>query len=319
MQRKLLAIFFVFSSVVLSYAQTTIEQLPSPTGSEYINMTGSIDQSTSGGNVSWDFTSLSESSDISVDTYSENGGTATITTTTNGSVSSLISLVNPNAEVAVTGATAFDVQLNYTDPGVIGMFPLNFNYSNTDNVAGTFSGSGISGTIVNTSTFVVNVDAWGNLKVGAFDGEVTRLKMVQNLNLLVSGIVPTTGTQTLHFYYDANSNDLVFRTTRIIVPLASLDQTSIEMLSNYTLSSAERTFDETNVSLKSNPVKSILKLSVEGNIKVKAVDIFDITGKQVLNFQDKANDFDVSQLKSGLFILSISTDEGNVVKKFIKE
>ncbi len=318
MKPKLLIPFlvcFIFNS---SFSQTDIEELPSPNGSEYANMSGSIDQSLSGANVSWDYTSLTALSDISVDTYVENASTATITTTTNGVPSSSISLVNPNAEVAVTAAVAFDVQLNYTDPGVVGTFPLSFNYSNTDNVEGTFSGSGISGTILNTSTFVVDVDAWGNLKVGTFDGEVTRLKIVQNLNLLV-GFVPTTATQTSYFYYDANSSDLVFRTTRVVVPLASLDNTSLEMLSTYTLSTTEVSLKGKGIALTSNPVKNILKLDVKGGANVKEVEIYDITGKQVLSFKNKFNDFDVSQLKAGLFILSVTTDKGNTVKKFIKE
>lgn len=319
MKRKLHALILIFLVSFLAHAQTAIEQLQSPSGSQYTTMSGSVDQSTSGANVSWDFTaSLSPQNVVSVDTYSENGNMATITTTTNGNVSSLISLINPNAEVAISMALAFDVQLNYSDPGVVGTFPLNFGYSNTDNVQGTFSGAGVSGTIQNTSTIVVDVDAWGNLKVGTFDGEVTRLKIVQNLDLQV-GFLPTTGTQTSHFYYDANSNDLVFRTTRVVVPLASIDQTSVEVLSNFTLNTKEFTLDKVNVALRSNPVKDILKLDFEGNILIKNVTIYDITGKRVLRFENKTNDFDVSHLKSGLFLLSITTENETLVKKFVKE
>ena len=316
MKTKLLSLLFF--STFLSFSQTDIEQLQSATGSQYTILNGTVDQSTTGANVSWDFTSLSNTTTLLTDTYAVLGLNATIQTNDGATLVSSIGLVNTGGEIAVTSALSSGIQLNYSNTAVIGTFPLSYGYSNTDSVDGTFSGT-VSGTVLNTSSITVEVDGWGNLKVGTFDGEVTRLKIVQNLNLLVGGFVTGTATQTSYFYYDANNDDLIFRFTRLQVPLASIDETTQESLSTYTLKTNNFVTNNIDLKLLSNPVKDLLSFVVSDFIEIESTTISDISGRIVLKVDDNISSLNVSQLPSGLFMVSVSTNRGLVTKKFIKK
>ena len=313
MKTKLLLFLLV---TTLGYSQTDIEQFHSATGSQYVAVTGAIDQSSTGASASWDFTGLTTTSTLLADTYIDTPPTSIIRTSEGGTLVSEIGLNTTGGELSVTSALSSGVQLNYSDPAIIGTFPLSYGYSNTDGVEGTFTGD-VLGTILNTSSINVNVDAWGNLKVGTFDGEVTRLKIVQNLNLMIS-ILTATGTQTSYFYYDANSNDLVFRTTRLEVPFGNIDETTMEVLSSYTLSTEKYQIAESDIKLQTNPVKDVLMLHSSNGIQIKSITISDVSGRIVLNSNTNKTTLNVSYLKSGLFFASIVTNWGIVTKKFIK-
>ncbi|MBN1183598.1 MAG: T9SS type A sorting domain-containing protein [Bacteroidales bacterium] len=71
-----------------------------------------------------------------------------------------------------------------------------------------------------------------------------------------------------------------------------------------------------------NPVKDKLTLQLDGFEDVMQVVITDITGSQLLlidrNF-DKLSEIDMSQLKSGIYLLKIQTQTGIYCKRVIKE
>lgn len=316
MKTKLLLLLFIASVV---HSQTAIEQLHSASGSQYTVVQGTIDQTAIGANASWDFTNLTNTTVVLTDAYTSTPPTSTIETANGISVLSTINLnTEVGGELSIISALSSGIQLNYSDPAVIGAFPLSFGYSNTDGVEGTFVGTA-SGDVLNTSTINVTVDAWGNLKVGTFDGEVTRLKIEQNLNLsTLGGLVTGIATQTSYFYYDANSNDLIFRTTRLQVPLANIDDTLQEVLFSYTLETKQYGIAEFDLRLKNNPVKDVLRFDINNTVKINSVAIYDISGRMVLRHFSNAASIDLNQLESGIFLVSIETNKGNVTKKFIK-
>ncbi|MBI3482217.1 MAG: fibronectin type III domain-containing protein [Bacteroidetes bacterium] len=82
-----------------------------------------------------------------------------------------------------------------------------------------------------------------------------------------------------------------------------------------------RTEGEGNLSgsaIHPNPVKDILHFSVPQSATVQSVHITSSTGvtTQVTSVENSVN---VSGLSSGLYILSVKTDQGRIVHKFIKE
>lgn len=320
MKIKLQTLFLVLMTS-LGFSQTDIEQLHSAPGSEYVLVTGSIDQSPTGGSALWDFTSLTTTGTLLTDTYTDTPPTSTIQTSEGMNLIGETGLDTSAGVLSITSVLASGIQLNYSDFAIIGTFPLSFGYSNTDGVEGTFTTSLASGNVLNTSTINVDVDAWGDLKVGTFDGSVTRLKIIQNLNLLVGGFVSATGTQTAYFYYDANSNDLVFRTTRIQVnsALGNIDESAMESLSSYTLSTNKYQISESDMKLQTNPVQDVLRFVSSDFIEIKAITISDISGRIVLETETNESSLNVSQLTSGIFLASISTNRGVITKKFIKK
>jgi uncharacterized delta-60 repeat protein len=66
-----------------------------------------------------------------------------------------------------------------------------------------------------------------------------------------------------------------------------------------------------------NPVQNVLHLQSNNFTSIKAVKIYDLQGKVVL--QETNDTLNVSNLSKGLYIVKISTEEGEVTKKFIKE
>lgn len=318
MKTKLLLLLFLVT--LFGYSQTDIEQLQSATGSQYAVATGTIDESQTGANVLWDFTSLTITSTVLTDTYSVTAPTSTIETTEGTTIISTVGLnTDINGVLSVTSALSSGIQLNYSNAALIGTFPLSFGYSNTDGVEGTFTGPA-SGDVLSTSSVNVDVDAWGNLKVGTFDEEVTRLKIIQNLNLsTIGGFVTGPGTQTSYFYYDANSDDLIFRTTRLEVPLAGIDETTMEILLSYTLDTNRYEIAESDIKLVTNPVQDVLRFSVSNFVEIKAITISDVSGRIVLKSNTNESSINVNQLRSGLFLASITTDKGVITKKFVKQ
>ncbi|MDR6763546.1 Leucine-rich repeat (LRR) protein [Flavobacterium sp. 2755] len=69
-----------------------------------------------------------------------------------------------------------------------------------------------------------------------------------------------------------------------------------------------------------NPVKDILNISLQNNIEIKSIEIYDVLGQLVIavpNIQNVSN-IDVSKLQSGNYILKIKTAKGTSSSKFIK-
>jgi len=77
-------------------------------------------------------------------------------------------------------------------------------------------------------------------------------------------------------------------------------------------------FDKTNINIYPNPVKNTLQISIENNITIKYIQVFDVVGKLLLQ-TNSTNQLDVSAFASGLLFVKIATDKGVVVKKIIKE
>jgi len=71
------------------------------------------------------------------------------------------------------------------------------------------------------------------------------------------------------------------------------------------------------ISLFPNPVKNKLQISIQNTIALKKVVIYNVLGKSVL--VSDALQLDVSGLASGLFFVHITTNQGALVKKVVKE
>jgi trimeric autotransporter adhesin len=66
-----------------------------------------------------------------------------------------------------------------------------------------------------------------------------------------------------------------------------------------------------------NPANDIL--FIDGLSNTAKAEIFDISGKLILIKQFNSNQIDISPLAKGLYFIKLSTAEGSVVRKFVKE
>jgi hypothetical protein len=75
-----------------------------------------------------------------------------------------------------------------------------------------------------------------------------------------------------------------------------------------------------NLLLSPNPVKSNFK--IDGHIKIESVKLFDTSGKLIKEFDKNSiskNDYNVSKLKTGNYLIMIKTEKESISKKLIKE
>lgn len=335
-----LPLFFLFVTLI-GYSQTPISKYDSAAASVYavLQSTPPIDQTPAvSGATTWTFTNFS-STESATDTHlapttSEQNiypGTTSVATVTNGSNIRKVYTKKVANTLSITGVIAEGLTLNFiTNNGLLGTFPLNYGYSNTDDVSGTYkyvdNANNYEGDF--DGTLKVSADAYGTLVMndfgaGAFNGSVTRLKSVQDLNLDYSffsdfGKV----TQTTYSYYDASNGNLVFRTNevKLVVSFLSINESAfvMESLLLNPLSVDDANFSEGSLTISPNPTNDFLNLGLNNHAKLRSITISDISGRQVLKLNTNKKTVAVSQLKSGIYIVSVTTDNGILSRKFVK-
>lgn len=77
-------------------------------------------------------------------------------------------------------------------------------------------------------------------------------------------------------------------------------------------------FTKEKMNVFPNPVKDLLKISVHHSEKVKSVSLYTMTGQKISEFanQDQIN---LNELKPGVYILNVKTDQSTYSSKIIKE
>lgn len=66
-----------------------------------------------------------------------------------------------------------------------------------------------------------------------------------------------------------------------------------------------------------NPVTNILY--VESPANITTIEVYDLTGKLIFTKALNKNQIDISPLAKGLYFIKLTTEEGSVVRKFVKE
>ncbi len=325
-----------------AYTQEPIEDFNSVPSSMYAIVTGAITQ-TNAGATSWDF-SLTATGVTSTDSYEAISMGSSVETTYPGTTLALTTTAsvdppgtgklytkNETNVISITGAENSGLILNYTDNGLIGTFPLNFNDTNgADTVSGTFDFDGNSGTF--SGTLTTTVDAYGTLTMndlgsGTYSENVTRLKIEQSLDLFITIVIPVnvgTATQTSYFYYDSTNANLVFRSTELVInaPTAGINNETITTMEGFlssTLGISENKISQENLSIFPNPVKDDLNFKLSGDAVISSITVSDITGRQVLKVKTNERTIHVEQLSQVIYIATITTNEGILSRKFVKE
>lgn len=321
------------------YSQSPIIDYNSTDGSRYTIINNTLDHSSSGANIVWDFTSLTKSGE-STDTYNnatpqesvDYPNTTNVFTSIKNGAAVKFFYSNNGGAFSITGFEGEGLILNYNNSSqggnaLIGNFPLSYTMPitiNTDNVAGNFNYIPFSVNGTFTGTVTSEVDAHGTLTVSgtditSFSGAVTRLKIIQDLNLsLANGKI----IQTTYNYYNDSNGDLIFRTSTLEITSFLFNDTSeiTESLLEETLGGATKTNNsKITLSIYPNPVRNSLSFNFPDNINIFETKIFDIMGKQILSSKTSLGNTNINTLKSGTYILTVLTSKGVLSRKFIKE
>jgi hypothetical protein len=317
-----------------SWAQSPIASFYVQDNSMYkiIESAAGIDQSATGANTNWSYTDLLQiGSSVEVNqtptsaqiTTYPNSNKVTVNSSTVGATTTDSELFskNTNNQVSITGLSNPYITLNFsTNNALVGTFPMNYGYTNSDTMAGTYVYGTYSGTF--SGTMNTAVDAYGILNL-IIDGvqsshTVTRLKVVQNITLNYS-IFPNVGTivQTIYNYYEAGNSSPVFRSTESVVnvPLQGIVDQTITQMEKFDGILSNNTFDAHQSLAYPNPVRDLLYLSNQATTKIT---LTDMRGRIVLSRVNPAQTIDVSSLENGLYLLEIQTAQGTQIQKILK-
>ena len=84
---------------------------------------------------------------------------------------------------------------------------------------------------------------------------------------------------------------------------------------DYNLSNPD--VSKNSFSLYPNPTKDLLNISSDG-ISIERISIYSFSGQLLLTKNEETNLVNVSGLSSGIYFLEITTENGNAIKKFVK-
>jgi len=342
MKQKLLYLFLF--TVSLSFAQAPIAQFVNSTQQDYalLDSTVLLDESADGANATWSYTvsQVATNTDTNVaptsgeqSTYPGTTEVLVITTNSMPPAESRLFIRDVANEISITGAAQEGLELNLTNNATLGTFPLSFGDSNADTVSGTFAGS-VDGTNVNgtfTGSFDAEVDAHGTLDLndfglGAYNGNVTRIKTVLDISLVVAGIFNIGTVQQIgYYYYDDTDGSLVFRSSTNIFDIDFLGNVFMDTVALYeaqdrsTLGTNENVLTSSDIKLYPNPTTNVLNIQTADVNTIASVRVTDLNGRTVLQIDENINSINVSNLQSGLYLINIETSNGNITKRFIKK
>lgn len=340
--KKTLLILVVLATLTTN-AQTPITSYFGNVDYNYTNLNPAtaLSHTTTGANVVWSFNSLptngtsAETNTLptpaEIVTYPNTTSIHNVTTaapspSNNAKIYSVTSGTN---SFSFTGFDANGIILNYsTNNATLGVFPLNYGFTNTDTIGGTFIYGTNNGTF--TGTIKTDYDSYGtlNLDVTGFDPivkSVFRVKVVQNINLSV-GFPVGTIVQTTYTYYinEGGSVKPFFRDTTYVVnvPLLSINQTTNQaqvFTSALTLGTSTFEADADTMSFYPNPANNILTIDNKNNTTINSIVISDTNGRNVLETKNVTSIIDISNLSNGIYFVRLISDFGIITKKLVKE
>jgi bifunctional DNase/RNase len=83
---------------------------------------------------------------------------------------------------------------------------------------------------------------------------------------------------------------------------------------------ANFTFNLDNyISLSPNPAKDILNINVQDKVNIKSIAIYNMLGQLVQITTSPINSINISDLKSGNYVVKLYIEKGEIIRKFIKE
>ena len=258
-------------------------------------------------------------------------GTTNVIVSTSSTATGRMFTKAAGATVSITGLDSSGLNINFnggsggSGNATLGAFPMVYPFTNTDNtVSGNYNYGTNSGTF--SGTLTTTVDGYGvlNLPDYGYTGNVTRLKTVLNVTLYLSIFPVGTASQTTYAYYDPadTSNNFKFRSinTVVVSSAAGINQND----TTYEISGIP-VLANTNDVLQSvwiqNPVQNTIEINTSNAIENANISIIDMLGKTIYQAKKEtiSGTFEIPvSLTKGIYLITISNENGSITKKIIK-
>lgn len=162
------------------------------------------------------------------------------------------------------------------------------------------------------------------------NNNLTSLDISQNTNLTFFACdqndlsilnMKNISTTTLSVSFDATSNPNLTCIEVDDVTAATANWTNVDATASFSLDCNPLGVDEVEltqrISVYPNPVKS--QIYINSDVVIESISIIDAFGKIIKSNPISNNTIDVSRLSNGVYLLQVNTDEGLVIKKFVKD
>jgi uncharacterized repeat protein (TIGR03803 family) len=207
----------------------------------------------------------------------------------NNNITDLTSLINSGVIVIAsktTGNKAYKIR-NFN-----GLSSLNINHNQLTSLD------------VSTLTSLVNLDvSYNNLTD-------LNIKNGNNLNLVNLNALSNSLT-----CIETDSNVIGF------IPLGWQVDNSASFSANCTAAtlSVESNLLNNQISIYPNPVQGLIYIDKNLDVKINKLSIYNIVGGLVKQFKPSQTELQINELPTGVYLLKIETNQGNISKKIIKE
>ncbi|WP_333808863.1 T9SS-dependent choice-of-anchor J family protein [Flavobacterium sp.] len=153
-------------------------------------------------------------------------------------------------------------------------------------------------------------------------GGFTTLGVSVNPNLLGGFVYPKVWTQYSYVVDGLSGPTAVKFAFRYFVTNGGSNATNSDIIGIDTFSVdrplSSDTFFKNNFSIYPNPVNNVLNISLKNEMTINSLSITDLNGRVVVSINSSSTSIDVSNLSSGVYFVSIETNEGKGTSKFVK-
>lgn len=267
----------------------------------------------SGGNQTWDFSSVTGSNTFNNSYGSSSFPNANLVEYNDGGTEIHYNVNNSTREIH--RMVAGGVTIDYSNPMTVFELPLSMGTSGNDNFESSFF-SGVQ--FERTGTTDWEVDGWGTLitPAGTFN-DVIRVKMNQEI-LDDGGAMQVESNFEIYHWYKAGTNSPLLVVTYSETTIVGTPPQAAQVLQylDLPLSTSDSYIDEAKI--YPNPVQDNMYIDIK-NENVQSIRIIDIQGKEHLNtsFLPSIN---LSELDGGIYFVELLGSNHSILSrnKFIK-
>ncbi len=206
------------------------------------------------------------------------------------------------------------------DPNLFQTWHLSFLQLSDDDTP--YSIPGIDPQITPTLTISQNLQISGNAACNSFTGvlNISDSNFLQSMPFSTS--IQNCVTQEHNFFESSYFQFLQLGGWYQILPvegglLLSIDTPVFGQADFYNFTLDSKTFTSDKVQLYPNPCSS--KISLSSKSAINKVEIYNFLGQNCKSVYNNFETIDVSELKSGVYVIKIYDENGMISKKIIKE
>lgn len=227
-------------------------------------------------------------------------------------------------QTELLGLSSNTLSVTFINTGVVAKFPISYGSTSSDPLSGNFTGFSFTGTCNGNVTTTADGLGTLNLPGGITLTNVLRVKSVQSINLVVGFLPLATAKQTIYNFYHSSQKFPVLSVNYTSIALTAQSPTVTGFVNgskNYftvPVGLNEAALSGSEVQIYPNPASRVISVFAANEAGVVNVRIVDMTGREQLTTTIE-KEVNITNLSPGMYVMELTTRNGTVRKKFLKE